>query len=130
MNDFLEFLPDPAKKDESISPDAVLNKLALNVTNLYKQRIEGLVFPSTKLNIYSSKRITYTFFLRFKKHSDYTYPLIEVECVNEGSTYPIIVSALNNSFKAKQINNQKDFEELIQQILKEEKTRNIILSMY
>jgi len=130
--DFKSLLPDPDEKGGSkLDPEVVLNELAESITDRYHGRILG-VFASTSEVIEKDKpKLSYTFYLIFTRHDNYSYPLFTAQCKNSDGSYPIIVNShYGPPIEHGIITDEDKFRNEIMLILKEEKTRNIILAMY
>jgi hypothetical protein len=130
--DFSEFLPDPDEEEKSkLSPEPVLDRLAETINSKYQERIIAIVTSTTKVVEENKEILSFTFYLQFKRHDNFTYPLFTVECVNNNGSFPVRVqSHYGPPTSYGEISKPVDFESVIEQILKEERTRNIILSMY
>lgn len=129
---FKNFLPDPKEQEDSkLNPETVLLRLAETINSTYNGRITGTVTSSSKFVDDEKQVLTYTLLLTFTRHDDYLYPLLVAECVNRDGSYPIKVqSHYGPPIPHGEIDGEENFEKAIQNILKETRTRNVILSMY
>lgn len=130
--DFSKLLPDPKDgEDIKISPEKVLLKLADTFNDRYNGRIIAIVTSSGKVINEQIETLSFTLYLQFTRHNDFTYPLLVSECFKNSGTYPIkLVSHYGPPTDYGVIETEEKFEEAIEKILVEERTRNIILSMY
>lgn len=130
--DFFSLLPDPkAVNTTPISPEKVLLKLAHDFNDRYNGRIIAIVSSSVKAKNEKIETLSFTLYLQFKRHSEFTYPLLIAECFKNSGTYPIkLVSHYGPPTNYGRIETEGEFEEAIEKVLNEDRTRNIILSMY
>jgi hypothetical protein len=130
--DFSSLLPDPTEGENiKISPEKVLTKLASSFNDRYNGRIFALVVSSGKVINEKTETLSFTLYLQFLRHNDFSYPLLVAECFKNSGTYPIkLVSHYGPPTDYGEINTEEEFEDALEKILKEERTRHIILSMY
>lgn len=129
--DFINNLPDPKEKESIQNPEALLIALSESFNSKYKDRIFASVLSSGGYQ--DDKRITfgYTLVLIFLRHDEYTYPLIKVDCLNADGLFPVTVNShYSPPVGYGEISNPEGFITVLNEILKEQKTRNIILSMF
>ncbi len=129
--DFSKMLPDPKEiEEQKNNPEVILQKLANDFNNRYNGRIKGIV-TSMGRSVAGVDILSYTFYLQFNRHNDFVYLLFSADCVKNIGNYPLNItthySPLNEYIEVK---DEKQFENVIEEILKDEKTRMIILSMY
>jgi hypothetical protein len=130
--DFSTLLPDPKEgANEKISPERVLMKLSDTVNARYNGHILATVTSSGNVIEGEYEILSFTFYLQFNRHNNFIYPLIVVDCIETSGTYPInVVSHYGPPTEYGRIETEEQFEDAIEKILKETRTRNIILSMY
>jgi len=130
--DFFLLLPDPKdSEDIKISPEAVLIKLSQSINDRYHGRIIAIVTSSTKVIEDEREILSFTLYLQFTRHNDFTYALFVSECIENSGTYPVMVQAhYGPPIDYGVINTEEEFEDTIERILSETRTRNVILSMY
>jgi hypothetical protein len=130
--DFTDLLPNPDDKEKSkISPENVLLRLSKSINDRYNKRILGVVASAPVSNEELREVLNYTFYLQFTRQSDYTYPLLTAECIESNGSYPMKVkSHYGPPNDHGVVTTEAEFESAIKDILIEEKTRIIILSMY
>ncbi|MEM1407094.1 MAG: hypothetical protein AAGG59_09990 [Bacteroidota bacterium] len=129
---FNEFLPNPEEQEHSkLNPEIVLKRLRETVNTKYHERIIAIVTSSSKILGENEEVLSYAFHLQFTRHDNYTYPLLVAECENRDGSYPLKVqSHYGPPIDHGTIRSEEDFEKAIKEILKETRTRNVILSMY
>ena len=129
-NLFKEFLPDPSEKSKKDDPELVMKELSDSLNAMYSDRIIGLIASTSDVND-GSTILSYTFYLVFKRHDNFSYPLFNASCKEQNGSYPLqVTSHYGPPVDHGLVNNYTEFESVIKSILKEPRTRNIILSMY
>lgn len=126
--DFSILLPQPKNEISSkISPEKVLERLSSSINDLYNNRIIAVITSGQTMMAY----LSFTLYLQFTRHNDFMYPLFTAECFENVGTYPINVSShYGPKTDYGTIYTEEEFENAIEEILGEERTRNTILSMY
>lgn len=131
-NKFNDLLPTPSDNDvKANNPEYAMRELSDDLLSKYRDRIVG-VFASTS-EITSSQRtiLNYTYYLIFPRHDNFSYPLFTAKCVDGNGSYPIeVMSHYGPPIAHGKLKNYDEFTLAISDILKEDRTRNIILSMY
>jgi hypothetical protein len=135
--DFLNILPGDADKQEierirKQDPYTVLDKLAQAIETKYAGHIHGIVTSTSHgYDPNGSSIKEFAFYLVFENRNEYSYRLFDVRCQLANGSYPIDISAHSNPPTPYQnIEDADNFERVITDILKDEKTRFIILSNY
>lgn len=132
-DNFKNRLPDPNEKArEGLNPEDVLEDLANAIDARYGGKIKGFISSSGeqvekgKLTV-----LSYVFYLVFERHQDYSYRLLEAVCEKQDGSYPINVTAhYGPPVDYGKANDERDFILIVEKILEDKKTRNVILSMY
>ena len=130
--DFSKLLPDPKERsNQKISPETVLIRLSDTFNDRYQGHISTTVTSSGSAVDGKNENLSFTFYLQFNRHNNFIYPLLEADCIETSGTYPIkVVSHYGPPTDYGKVETEEQFEVVIEQILKESRTRNIIISMY
>ncbi len=131
--DFSSFLPNPDDSDLilKLSPESVLRDLSNTFDTKYSGRIVSAITSTSKEITSENFQLNFTFYLIFTRHDNFSYPLLRIECIQTSGTYPVEV----NAHYGPPINfgiaeNRDELKAIIDKILSEDRTRNLILSMY
>lgn len=133
MKDYLDLLPDPEDKEKSkLSPEVVMQNLKHSFDARYSGRISSEVVSTSRLNSNGWEVLCFTFYLIFHNHNGYAYRLFEAECVNVDGSYPVLLkSHYGPPVDYGEISDEALFDSTIREkILKDQRTRNVILSLY
>jgi hypothetical protein len=131
-DNFKNLLPDPSKQAESkLNPETVLNNLATTINDRYFGRIIASVTSAGEVIEKDHIVLNYSLYLIFTRHQDYSYPLLTATCKNRDGSYPInVLSHYSPPKDYGEVTSEEQFVKVLEEILKEERTRNVILSMY
>lgn len=113
------------------SPEEVLDELKTQIQSMYNERILVLNISSGEVIDDVNKILTYSVYLLFTRHKDYSYKMFEAKCTDGNSNYPLEIYANSKTWEPMgRVNNETEFRTIIDKILELEKTRNVIISMY
>ena len=134
---FLNTLPEKAEKDElerirKADPYTLLNQLAEDIQQKYDGKVVGITTSASyDSDDHDNEIKEFSFYLIFNERENYSYRLFEATCLNEDGKYPVKVKAFSGPpVDFKEAKNEQEFGRIIENILKHERTRFIILSNY
>ncbi len=131
-NRFEALLPTPDNiQRKEYNPEFVMEELTNDLLSKYGTRIVGAFASTTETAFADSPVLDYTYYLIFARHDNFSYPLFTAKCINGNGSYPLrIMSHYAPPNDHGTVYNYESFSEVVEKILKEERTRTVILSMY
>lgn len=129
---FEDLLPTPNESQrKEFNPGYVMQELINDLSSKYGARIVGAFASTFETTWADSPVLDYTFYLIFSGHDDFSYPLFTAKCINGNGSYPLrVTSHYAPPVDHGTVYNAESFSAVIEKILKEERTRALILSMY
>jgi hypothetical protein len=129
-NIFDNLLPNPDEKSKVHDPELVMKDLVNSLSARYNDKILGIIASTSGIEN-DSPILSYTFYLVFKRHDNYSYPLFQATCIEQNGSYPLhVISHYGPPTDYGNVQDYEAFEKAIAEILQEQRTRNVILSLY
>ena len=131
-NNFASLLPIPNDSErKKFNPEYAMHELIQVIDSKYSSHITGII-ASTQIGAFADDPILeFTFYLVFSRRDNYSYPLFNAKCINNNGSYPLDISShYGPPISHGVANDYSSFIQKMEEILAEEKTRNVILSMY
>ena len=130
--DFKNILPDPNDPSLRKSPELIMRRLMDDIAAKYSGHISATFTSSSQVfEDGASSVLDYTFYLIFLKQDNFSYPLFTATCMMQDGAYPLVIrSHYGPPIDYGKAADGEAFEKIIELIFKEERTRNVILSMY
>ncbi len=123
-------IPDNSQRQE-YNPEYVMEQLNNDLLARYQSRIVGSFVSTSETAFADSPVVEYTYYLIFARHDNFSYPLFTATCIFGNGSYPLQVrSHYAPPIDHGRVDDHESFSNVIEEILREQKTRAVILSMY
>ena len=131
-NKFNSLLPIPTNDERKmLNPEIAMQELIEVLNEKYSSMITGVITATQSGGFADDPILNFTFYLVFARRDNYSYPLFHAKCLNQNGSYPLEVSShYGPPIPHGVAIDYVSFIGVIEAILAEERTRNVILSMY